>query len=55
MAVTRLTDVIEPSVFARYMFKDTAEKARIFTSGIMSPDASLAAFLAGGGATTNLP
>lgn len=55
MATTRLSDVIVPSVFNRYMVKDTMEKSRIFQSGILRSDPSLNAFLAGGGLTVNVP
>jgi hypothetical protein len=49
MALVRLSDVIVPEVFFSYMTKDTTEKTNIFTSGIMAPDAELAAKLSGGG------
>lgn len=55
MAVTRLTDVITPSVFNPYMMKQTTEKTSIFTSGILRSDANLASFLSGGGQTVNVP
>lgn len=55
MAVTRLTDVIVPSVFNPYMMKETTEKTSIFTSGILRNDANLANFLSGGGQTVNVP
>lgn len=55
MAVTRLTDVIVPSVFNAYMTKNTTEKTSIFTSGILRSDANLARFLSGGGQTVNVP
>lgn len=55
MAVTRLTDVVVPSVFNPYVMKTTKEKTSIFTSGILRPDANLANFLAGGGQTVNVP
>jgi hypothetical protein len=55
MATVRLSDVIQPQVFQRYMFQDTTEKTNIFTSGILRQDAQLAQFLAGGGLTVNVP
>jgi hypothetical protein len=55
MAVTRISDVIVPEVFAAYMAKDTTEKTEIFRSGILRPDADLSAKLAGGGRTFNVP
>jgi len=55
MAVTRLSDLIVPDVFAAYMFKDTTDKTEIFKSGIFNTDPELAARLAGGGRTFNVP
>jgi hypothetical protein len=55
MASTRLSDVIVPNVFAKYMIRETAEKARIFQSGLMQSNGVIASFLAGGGTTINLP
>ncbi len=55
MAVTALTDVIVPEVFAKYMIRETAEKARIFQAGVMQSNGVIASFLAGGGQTVNIP
>jgi hypothetical protein len=55
MAVTRLSDVVVPTVFQRYMFKDTMVKSAIFSSGILRSDPSLGEFLSGGGLTVNVP
>jgi hypothetical protein len=55
MAVTRISDVIVPEVFASYMAKDTTEKTEIFRSGILRPDSELASRLGGGGRTFNVP
>ena len=55
MAVTRISDVIVPEVFASYMFKDTTERTKLFQSGAMRMDSELAARLAGGGRTINVP
>lgn len=55
MALVRLSDVIVPEVFFNYMSKDTTEKTEIFRSGIMRPDAELAAKLSGGGEVFNVP
>jgi hypothetical protein len=52
---TRLSDVIVPEVFAKYMMRETAEKARIFQAGLMQSNGVIASFLAGGGQTVNLP
>jgi hypothetical protein len=55
MTNTRLSDVIEPTLFAKYVTRMTAEKARIFQAGLTRTDPNLAAFLAGGGRTTHIP
>lgn len=55
MAVTRLTDVVVPSVFSAYEMRRTKEISAIFSSGILRMDANLANFLAGGGQTINVP
>jgi hypothetical protein len=55
MAVTRISDVIVPSVFADYVLRETAEKARIFQAGILGSDPRIGEFLNGGGQTINLP
>lgn len=55
MAVTRITDVIVPAVFADYVLRMTAEKARIFQAGVLSSDPRISSFLNGGGQTINLP
>lgn len=51
----RLSDVIQPQVFAAYMTKNTKEKSAIFESGILRSDPQLSKFLAGGGLTVNVP
>lgn len=51
----RLSDVIVPEVYANYMAVDTTDKTEIFKSGIMRSDPQLAANLAGGGRTFNVP
>lgn len=55
MSTTRLSDIIEPTVFYDYMSKDTTTKTNIFTSGILRPDSEVAARLSGGGRTFNVP
>jgi hypothetical protein len=55
MAVTRLSDIIEPTVFFDYMTKDTTSKTALFESGILRPDAEVGARLSGGGRTFNVP
>ena len=55
MPVTRISDVIVPAVFADYVLRMTAEKARIFQAGILASDPRISSFLNGGGQTINLP
>lgn len=55
MAEVRISDVIVPEIFYNYMTKDTTEKTDLFRSGIMRSDAEMAAKLAGGGTTFNVP
>lgn len=51
----RLSDVIVPEVFAKYMQVDTMTKTALWQSGIIRADAELATQLAGGGRTFNVP
>jgi Major capsid protein 13-like len=55
MANVRLSDVIVPQVFRRYMVEDTKVKTAIFTSGILREEPVLNDFLNGGGLTVNMP
>jgi len=55
MAVTRLSDVIVPQVFASYMLEQSIVKNLLIQSGVVSENAVLSAYLAGGGQTFNLP
>lgn len=52
---TRLSDVIVPEVFNRYMTRDTTTLSAIFESGILRSDPKLSQFLAGGGLTVQVP
>jgi len=53
--VTRISDVVVPSVFAPYVQVLTEEKSRLVQSGAVSTDSVLTAALAGGGLTFNEP
>lgn len=53
--MTRLADAIVPEVFFPYMQKITMEKSALFQSGILRQDANIAAKLAGGGRTFQVP
>lgn len=55
MATTRISDVIVPEVFHRYIMEKTAEKSLFFQSAIIRPDSVLAGSLGGGGRTFNVP
>jgi len=52
---TRISDGFVPDVWYNWMAKDTTEKTSLFTSGIIRTSAELAASLAGGGRTFNMP
>lgn len=53
--VTRLSDAIIPTVFNRYLTKNTTTKSAIFESGILRNDPTFSKFLAGGGTTVTVP
>lgn len=55
MATTQITDIIVPEVFAAYVIRETAERSRLFQSGLLVADGSLSAFLAGGGTQMSMP
>lgn len=53
--VTKIADVIVPSIFTPYVQQQTEEKSALIQSGIMVVDAEIQNKLAGGGLTFNLP
>lgn len=55
MAVVRISDVVVPTVFAAYTAKDTMQRNAFYNTGAFRQDAALAANLAGGGRTFNVP
>lgn len=55
MAATRLTDLIVPEVFSRYVQNKTAEKTNLIQAGILTRDTSLDEKLSGGGLTFEAP
>lgn len=55
MAVTRISDVVVPEVYAPYMVKDTMDRSALYSTGAMTNDADLASKLGGGGRTFNVP
>jgi hypothetical protein len=55
MAVTKIADIIVPSIFASYAVELTATKSDFVRSGIVVRDAGMDALAAGGGTSVNLP
>jgi len=55
MAVARLSDVIVPEVFSRYITEDSVKLTSFYRSGILQPSSEMVAFLNGGGTTLNVP
>lgn len=53
--VLRLSDVIVPEVYTRYLIEESIYKNVFFRSGIMGVSAQLNSLLAGGGTTFNIP
>lgn len=55
MAKTQIADIIVPELFEGYVVERTAEKSRLFQSGLIMPDPSLTAKIVEGGSTVNIP
>lgn len=55
MAVLRLTDVIVPEVFARYLTEDSIKLTTFFRSGILATSPQINQFVGAGGTTLNMP
>ncbi len=55
MSTVRLSDAIEPTVFSQYTSVETMQKSAFYGSGALRSDPDLAAKLAGGGRTFNVP
>lgn len=55
MAETKITDVIVPEIFTKYVIERTAEKSDLWQSGIVSRDAQFDALANDGGRTQNMP
>ena len=55
MAVTAITDIIEPTSFLKYTIEKTKETSKFFQSGIITPDTVLAEKFAMGGSIVTLP
>ena len=52
---TKISDIIEPSVFAPYVIERTAELSRLVQSGIIGMDAQLDNLASGAGSIINMP
>lgn len=55
MTVTRITDVIVPTVFNPYIIEKTAELSELYKSGIIQPNAELDKLAKAGGKLINMP
>ncbi len=55
MTETRISDIIEPEVFNRYMLEETIKNSSLIRSGIVIPDPELDVLAAAGGRTINMP
>lgn len=55
MSETRLTNIIEPEVFAPYMLERSLNQNQFYTSGVISASPEFASFLQGGGRNIDLP
>lgn len=55
MAVTKISDVIVPEIFAKYIIEKTAEKTKILQSGIALANPKLNELVTAGGVTMNMP
>ena len=55
MGVTKISDVIVPEHFAKYIIERTAEKSKILNSGIAVANPRLNELITGGGTTINMP
>lgn len=53
--VVRLSDVIEPEVYADYIIEESVEKTSLSKSGILYRDPVIDSKIVGGGSTFNLP
>lgn len=53
--VTRITDVIVPSIFLPYMWQKSTQLSRLVQSGILQNSPEFAEIVSGGGTTFNLP
>ena len=55
MATTKISDIIEPEVFAAYVREAVIEKSALIRSGIVTQSEQFNSLVSGGGRTLNLP
>ena len=55
MAILRVSDVIVPEVYARYLTEDSIKNTSLYGSGILVTSQQLNSLLSGGGETFNMP
>lgn len=55
MAVTKITDIIEPEIFAAYVREAVIEKSALINSGIITQNQQLNTLVSGGGRTITMP
>lgn len=55
MPVTRIADIIQPELFARYVIDRTAELSRLVESGIITRNTILDDLITGGGVSLTMP
>lgn len=55
MAITQLSDIVDPVVYFDYMRENTVEKSRLFTSGLVQTNAQMESAAEAAGTTGNLP
>jgi len=55
MAITRISDIIEPAVFAAYVREAIIEKSALINSGLVTQSDKLNGLVTGGGRTINMP
>lgn len=55
MSVTKLSDVVVPSVFTSYVRQKSVQLSALYRSGIIVADPQIGALIAGAGSTFNLP
>jgi hypothetical protein len=55
MAVTRLTDIIEPAVFTDYILQETMTRTALYDSGVIVPNGVIKAQLKAGAHSFTVP